>query len=270
MSKNNTGHGPVAALKTSGGSLVAGGLRAACDTLDDLEDLRISTENRYRALTRSEEDVDGEVRGVGLSADHPVVAQVGRTLDALREQEHQMILAVQREIRKSVFAPWLKKQKGIGEKQAARLLASIGDPALNESTGEFRTLRQLWAYCGYAVDGGVARHPVKGMSQEDMLKLGSRDAKMRAYLIATSCVKSLGGEKRAVYDAERARLVNAVHSGDCKRCGPSGKPALAGSPLSDGHKHARAVRKISKEVLRDLWMVAREAHGVVDTSAPVE
>jgi len=246
-------------------NLVSGGMRALCDTLDDLEDLRISTENRYRALTRDVADADGAVRGLGLPPEHPVVVQVGKTLDLLQTQEHQMTLAVQREVRKSVFADWVKAQKGVGEKQAARLLASLGDPAVNESTGEFRTLRQLWAYAGYAVDGGYARRPAKGMSQDDLFKLGSPDVKMRAYLIATSCVKALGGNYRIVYDMERVALADAVHASECRRCGPAGKPALPGSPLSDGHKHARAVRKISKEVLRDLWTTARAAHGVLDT-----
>lgn len=250
-------------------SLVASGLRAACDTLDDLESLRIATENRYRMLTRSVEDVDGFIRGSGLTEDHRVVAQVAATLDVLRAQEHRMTLEVQREIRKSPFAGWVKAQKGVGEKQAARLLAALGDPALNEMTGEFRTLRQLWAYSGYAVDGGVARHPVKGMSQDDLFKLGNGDVKMRTYLISQSCIKALGGDYRAVYDAEKARLADSVHASDCKRCGPSGKPALAGSPLSDGHKHARATRKMSKEILRDLWSIARQAHGLVDNSSEV-
>lgn len=241
-------------------NLVSGGMRALCDTLDDLEDLRISTENRYRSLTRDEADSDGEVRGLGLSVDHPVVKQVGNALDVLRRQEHEMTLAVQREVRKSVFAPWVKAQKGVGEKQAARLLASIGDPYINESTGEIRTLRQLWAYSGYAVDGGRARHATKGMTQEELFKMGSPDIKMRAYLIATSCVKSLDGEYRAVYDADRLASAESVHISDCRRCGPQGKPALAGTPLSLGHQHARAIRKISKEVLRDLWLIAREAH----------
>lgn len=29
------------------------------------------------------------------------------------------------------------------------------------------------------------------------------------------------------------------------------------SPLSDGHKHARALRAVAKAVLRDLWREAR-------------
>ena len=45
---------------------VHGGLRMLSDTLNDVEALRIATENRYRAATRDEADSDGEVRGLGL------------------------------------------------------------------------------------------------------------------------------------------------------------------------------------------------------------
>lgn len=53
----------------------------------------------------------------------------------------------------------------------------------------------------------------------------------------------------------------AVHRVPCHRCGPAGRPALIGSPLSDGHKDARALRLVAKAVLRDLWMAARTLHG---------
>lgn len=93
----------------------------------------------------------------------------------------------------------------------------------------------------------------------------SEEARKRAWLIATSCVKSAKGTRyRDVYDMTRAKYAEAVHSMPCVRCGPAGKPALVGSPLSDGHKHARALRAISKEVLRDLWIEARRLHCVTD------
>ena len=97
------------------------------------------------------------------------------------------------------------------------------------------------------------------MTQEEMFTLGNPTSKMRAYLIATSCVKQKG-KFRGIYDAEREHYADAVHDVECKRCGPKGKPAQPGSPLSKGHQHARALRKVSKEILRDLWLVAREYH----------
>ena len=81
---------------------------------------------------------------------------------------------------------------------------------------------------------------------------------MRAYLAAESCMKQRESPYRAVYDATRVKYADAVHSAECARCGPSGHPAMPGSALSDGHKHARGLRAVAKEILRDLWREARD------------
>ena len=182
---------------------VPAALRLASDTLDDLEKLRIATGNRYGFATRDTADSDGKMRGLGLDESHPMVALSGATLASLEAAEHSLILGLQKEVRKTIFAPWIKRQKGVGEKQIARLLAVIGDPYMreevDEATGQItytpRTLRQLWAYTGHAVDGPAARRVRKGMTQEELFTLGKPSAKMRAYLVATSCVKAKG-EKR--------------------------------------------------------------------------
>ena len=88
----------------------------------------------------------------------------------------------------------------------------------------------------------------------------SATAKMRAFLVAESCIKQSGTSYRTVYDATRAKYADALHAVECIRCGPKGKPAPVGSALSDGHKHARALRAVAKEVLRDLWREARRIH----------
>jgi hypothetical protein len=51
-----------------------------------------------------------------------------------------------------------------------------------------------------------------------------------------------------------------LHVSECVRCGPSGKPAQIGSPWSLKHQHTAALRKVGKEILRDLWRAARAAH----------
>jgi hypothetical protein len=95
---------------------------------------------------------------------------------------------------------------------------------------------------------------------------------MRVYLIAEACIKFDGkpdkndrprplSPYRAVYDTGRAKYAGAVHPAPCRRCGPSGSPAAAGTPLSPGHQHARALRLVMKAILRDLWAEARLLHG---------
>jgi hypothetical protein len=101
------------------------------------------------------------------------------------------------------------------------------------------------------------------------------DARMRAFLCAEAAVKAgvrLTGtdsdgydpanreaisDLGAIYLAGRAKYADAAHPADCRRCGPAGKPAAAGSPLSAAHQHARSLRLVSKEILRLLWIEAK-------------
>lgn len=233
------------------------------DSLDDIEALRIATENRVRSLTRSEADSDGELRGLGLDARSPEVATAMAMLDTMRSLEHEATKSIQRAVRKHPLHGWVKRSKGIGEKQAARLLAVIGDPYWNDLHERPRTVSELWAYAGYSVIGGTAQRRHKGVKSN-----WNDKAKSRAFLMAQSCVKS-GGPYRDIYDDARERYADTVHPADCVRCGPSGKPALAGTPLSLGHQHARALRVVSKAILRDLWLEARAVRGLAADAGAV-
>jgi len=93
------------------------------------------------------------------------------------------------------------------------------------------------------------------MTQAELFKAGNPRAKKQVWLIATSLLKA---GNRDAYDAARLKYQDAVHESSCVRCGPAGHPALPGSPLSDGHKHARALRALGKAFLIDLWLAARE------------
>lgn len=236
------------------GKLSDPALSLLAETLDGLESLRIATENRYRTLTRDEPDSDGVMRGLGMNVLHPQVATVKNTLHSLEDLEHGMTLAVQRHIRTTPFAAWIKESKGIGEKQAARLLASLGDPYWHPLENRPRTVSELWAYAGYSVQGGEAQKRRKGQPAN-----WNATAKMRAFLVAESCVKVGGsGGYRTIYDDARTQYAGAFHAIPCPRCGPAGKPAPIGSELSLGHQHARALRMVAKTILEDVWIIARD------------
>lgn len=248
-------------------------LALAADIVDDLERTRIANENRLRMLTRSEPDEDGEMRGLGMDERDPNVARTAALVDMLVKAEHQAVLNLNKLLREHPLGPWIKAQKGVGEKTGARLLAVVGDPYVNMQTGEVRTVSQLWAYCGHG-DPGRRKH--KGMSQDDLFRLGNPTAKKRVWLIATATLKAGGGEEKAivgpsgdqsthaslasVYYTRKKATEGREHSTECVRCGPSGKPALPGSPWSDAHRHADALRIVGKEFLRDLWLEAKRLH----------
>jgi hypothetical protein len=253
-------------------------LALAADVLDDLERIRIANENRLRQLTRSAEDKDGEERGFGLSVDDPNVRAIVSLVAGMnckstvladlgwerppkkRGQpcclEHEAEANLTRLLRNHPLGPWVKQAHGVGEKQAARLLAAVGDPYWNTLYDRPRLVSELWSYAGY---GDAAAQVRKRGTKANW----STAAKMRAYLVSVSILKA-GGPYREVYDKARAKYEGAVHTAECKRCGPSGKPAVVGSPISAGHQHGRALRAVSKEILRDLWREAARLHGVPD------
>lgn len=208
------------------------------DLLDDLEASRIATQNRIRALR--------EVKGMG---DTPEERNLQVIADVLKEAEDKATKELRRAVKAHPLGEWIAKQKGVGEKQAGRLLGRLGDPYWRiDENGEMhrRTVLQLWSYCGY----GDAEKQVKRRGEQ----INWNDhLRMRAHLIAVSCMKSPKGRYGKLYKQTRKKYKDAVHEKECKRCGPSGKPAKAGSPLSDGHKHARALRYVAKTFLKDLY-----------------
>lgn len=263
-------------------------LALLADALDDIERTRIANENRLRQLTRDEADKDGEERGFGLTLDQPQVAALADVVDALGKLEHQATLNLQRAVRKHPLGPWVKATIGVGEKQGARLLAAIGDPYWNALHNRPRLVSELWAYCGlhvlpaaqspcgtHTIPGGGSKqgdlshttavaHPV-GAGVAPTRARGQRanwstTAKTRAYLIAESCIKQARSPYRTVYDDGRQKYADAIHAAPCRRCGPAGKPAEVGTPVSAGHQHARAMRLVMKEILRDLWTESKRLH----------
>jgi len=248
-------------------------LGTLADVLDDLEGVRIANANRVRILTRNEADGDGEERGHGLTADHPEVAKLILTVKAMEQLEHDATLNLQRAMRKHPLGAFVKRTVGLGEKQTARLIATIGDPYWNDLHDRPRTVSELWAYCGFHVlhpgghtgtdthrrdAAGVAPKRTRGQKSN-----WSEDARKRTWLIASAIPKFKDSPYEPVYRAARVKYADAVHPSECVRCGPKGKPAQAGSPLSLGHQNARAHRIVAKEILKDLWRESRSLYGEI-------
>jgi hypothetical protein len=134
-------------------------LTIAAEQIFDLEKARIAAENRYRALTRSEADADGEVRGYGLDAESVEVRRLAALIEGLSALEHQADLNLCRLMRAHPLGEWQKRTLGVGEKQLARLLGVIGDPYWNARDDRPRTVSQLWAYCGlHVLPAGQSQH----------------------------------------------------------------------------------------------------------------
>lgn len=191
--------------------------------------------------------------------------------EALETAERVVRLQMIRCYRRTVPDPirdWVKNTHGLAEPLMARILGHLGDPRWAtphhwEGAGSNRvlvtdppferTVGQLWQYCGHGRPGRAAR----GMSADDLAALGSPNLKMLVHVAAECCMKQKASPFRLVYEQARLDYTDKTHSVECVRCGPSGRPAQPGSPWSAGHQHAAALRKVGKEILRDLWLVAR-------------
>jgi hypothetical protein len=236
-------------------------LKLIATALDDIEAVRIANENRLRQLMRSEPDEDGVQRGLGLTEDDPTVQRFKKITDQFLDLEQQNTKLLESEMKAHPLGEWVKNTSGIGLKQGARLIAAIGPIRWNGLHDRERTISELWAYAGLHLIVNADGHKIAARRQKGQVANWSADAKMRAYLVATSCIKAKTSPYRAVYDQRRAHTGPSVaqpegklHEVPCVRCGPSGKPAQPGTPWSPGHQHADALRYVSKRILRDMYL----------------
>ena len=282
-------------------------LTLASAVLDDLENVRVSNENRLRQLTRSVEDKDGQDRGFGLSIHNPdvlalagIVAAMNCKSEVLNDlgwvrpakqrgkpccMEHSAESNLAALMKRHPLGPWVAQMKGVGDKQAARLLAAVGDPYWNYLHNRPRLVSELWSYCGYGdAEKQVRRKGVKSN--------WSDDAKKRVHLIAKKCVLQLSkpcysvkgddglvtrtvhvegecvcGGYRLLYDERKAHYAGSVHPRECVRCTGKGAPAApVGSLRKAAHVDSLALRAVKKKILRDMWREAKRLH---DDQAPM-
>lgn len=119
-----------------------------------------------------------------------------------------------------------------------------------------RSVSQLWSYCGVG-DPARSRIP-KNAVQAELLARGKPRAKKQLYLIATGLLKSGVRSKEPVtywgdlYMRMRQKYAERIHDAACAPC-----HAKAGDPWKPGHQHMAALRKLEKELLKDMWREAR-------------
>ena len=232
------------------------GLRMFAGTVDDVEEVRKAIASRLRQMLRDEPDTDGVMRGLSLSETDYFVVSTKALLELQESIEKDAIKSLEKRMKQHPLAGWVAENPGVGLKQAARLISAIGDPYWHVLQQRPRRLSELWAYSGYHTVPGV---PDENKPDEPVMNVAARrrkgvksnwssEAKTRAYLVAESCIKQIGGENRKrspfrdVYEKRRA-YTKDLHP-----------------EWSDGHSHNDAIRITAKEILRSLWLAAREVH----------
>jgi len=240
-------------------------LTIAADQVDDIEAVRKSTANRLRSLT-----IPVEIPKSGITIDKagegtPEAIALASQLEVFQMAEKTAVLELNRAMRAHPLSGWVKEGMGVGTKSVARLLGSIGDPASRydpeaEEVVE-RTVGQLWSYCGYGDAEKQKRR--KGVQSN-----WNSEAKMRVHIIADaafkprceSCVEqgaTLREEGEAGWSSPPADCTCEADGYTYRVEYEESRKADAALDIADGHKHNRALRKVKKLFLKNLWLEAR-------------
>lgn len=268
-----------------GSTLLGSSVHGGCDThapVDGWLELRLWAEMFHDAQQQRIATVNRAERG---GVDPDVYAPYTEALQTAEKVVRLQMIRCYRRTVPAEIQTWVKATRGLDEPLMARLLGHLGHPRIAtphhwEGTGADRvlvadspferTVGQLWQYCGHGRPGRAQR----GASAEDLAALGSPNLKMLVHLAAEGIVKAgvrknegattfTPTNRHAISDLGQLYLDvryatwDRPHTVACVRCGPAGKPAEPGSPWNAGHQQGDALRKIGKEILRDLWKVAR-------------
>jgi hypothetical protein len=256
-------------------------LRMYSEMFYDAQQFRIAEEGKTRSAT------------VDMDPEGPLAGIVGAYRKAEKDLRKEMVSAYKAIVPASVRA-WQESTHGIGASTLARLLGVIGHPVHAtpkhwEGEGREnrqlvagepfdRTVGQLWAYCGY---GDPARRAkTKGITANELMAAGNPKAKTVVYLMATRAAEAgirneaPVSEYGELYYATKDLYRGRVHTTECKggftnagpgkveyvicKTGPDKAYAQEGDPFQASHINAIALRKLSKEILKDLWVAARD------------
>ncbi len=249
----------------------------------DYLQLRLLSE-MYWDFTEFKKSCDNKIRSGHVHAD---VTETAKVLEHEQSRLERAMVAELKRCAPAQITDWVISTPGVGLPGIAKLLGLTGDPymayplrvtwaeaddrkvkTVTELDPYVRNVDKFWAYCGV---GDPARKRVKGMDQAAAMGLGNPKAKATIYVIAKlGSVMNPAAHYRPVYDAARKEYATRVHVAECRNksrispngCGTQAHPewGAPGSSWRPGHQNAAAIRKVCKEILRDLWEAARDAH----------
>ena len=196
-----------------------------------------------------------EDHGHGLTEDHPNVVKLRASLDLITQAEKMSVSNLERAMRDHPLGPWIKAQNGLGLKTTARLLSAIGDPYANELHNWPRTVSELWAYCGLAV-----QRPCPETDQGPGEQLERHRAKMRVWNMVQLIIKNRNSPTDTCTTRPRPLWRDRSTTNGMAGKMFKSQPIVVGQLLSAGRIHNRAQRRVAKAILKDLWVEAKRIH----------
>jgi hypothetical protein len=154
--------------------------------------------------------------------------QYGAQLHQLTALEHAAVLSLQR----------------------ARLVAAIENVSYNKAAGRPRRgPAELWAYCGF----------VPGQRRQKGVRSNwNADAKMRAFLVAESCLRAGVRKLDGCDDSDGYDWINRQSITPYGAKYLDARENWAARDTTEAHKHQHALRCVAKAVLKDLFLEARK------------
>ncbi|MEM4430306.1 MAG: transposase [Thermofilaceae archaeon] len=210
-------------------------IRTLVEIYYDVQDVRIRTANRLRQV--------GRVEGVDP--------------DALKDLEKEIAKRIEEEIEDlPIYKEYLSKIKGIGPVLAAGLITTF-DVRKAEHPSSF------WKYAGLHVEGGRAVRRRRGEKTDYNPK-----AKVLAWKVGRALLMARNEFYTKMYEHHKKREAEKLNhpEEDPKRCPMyeecAKKLKKAERPACAMHIHLRALRKVVKHFLAELFINWRQMEGL--------
>ncbi len=204
--------------------------------------LRNAFRNQIRGMKKIEYRVPDEWEELGDKLDD-IIKQKEKEIAKLLEEGDYPIL------------DWLTDIKGINHNTSGKLISHI-------DIKKTPKISSLWRYCGYGyIKNGKAQRRKKGMSEEEAKKFGSPYLKKEMYILADSFIKQRTPKYRDIYDESKEEELEREYKEGYLYKKYNGYKK-ADKHLLRGHAHNRAIRKMTKRFLSDLWVEWRKREGL--------
>lgn len=211
--------------------------------------------NNLRQLVEIKEDIQKTRMRLGnqLSAVERLGYEPSNTQDEITKNMKKEEKRLAREYGKIVkelpiYKEWLCNIHGIGEDIAGQIIGMLGD------ISKFEKISNLWSYCGYGIYDGKVQGLKKGQKHNYNTRMRCLFYKLVTNGFIMHKKESYYGK---LYD-EFKRLDREEHPEKVKNGTKSGPKYN----YTDMHIHLRAIRKVAKVFLKDLWLVWRDLEGI--------
>lgn len=257
-------------------------LRHHARNLSDLKDGRVRYENRwYAKICEQEGEAIGRKHPIYLNALYQMPLPNGEytqaqynkdrktsiwyDLHSAEKAQEKILIAKAKTALSGEHMEAFWAQHGIGELNIARLAGETGHPVLTVPAkwvdapegsdkksvleeGEMfaRKPGQLWSYIGM---GDPSRRHKAGMSQEDAMACGSRNAKKFAWMLADAARKNTGGTDKRGRVSPRSPYRDLYEI--TKEKYTVNRPDW--TPI---HCENATLRKVAKTIVKDFWIAA--------------